>query len=293
MNYELFCIIDSVEDTLVRKHTNKFGILLAYSYLCSMNEKNKISVVINTYNAEQHLATVLESVKDFDEVLVCDMESTDHTLEIARDHGCRIVTVPRGTYTIVEPVREYAIHEARYPWVLVVDADEVVPAALKDFLYSTVKEENAPVGLFVARKNYFMGRFMRCHYPDHILRFFQKDKTHWPPYVHSTPEIDGRVEKIPAERHELAFEHLANDSVADIVRKTNQYTLNELERKRHRHYGTAALLFRPFFRFFKTYVLKGGFRDGKPGFIKSMLDGYYQFVFLAKKYEEEKSKKQS
>ncbi len=99
------------------------------------------------------------------------------------------------------------------------------------------------------------------------------------------------MERIAAGRKELAFIHLANDSVENIVAKTNQYTRNELERKRHRHYGTMAMLWRPFFRFFKTYVLKGGFRDGKPGFIKSVLDGYYQFVFLAKKYEEEEEVK--
>ena len=57
-----------------------------------MNDENKISVVINTYNAERDLEQVLEAVKDFDEVLVCDMESTDNTLNIARKHGCRIVT---------------------------------------------------------------------------------------------------------------------------------------------------------------------------------------------------------
>ena len=248
---------------------------------------NKISVVINTYNAEQHLAAVLESVKDFDEVLVCDMESTDSTLDIARQHGCRIITFERKQYNIVEPAREFAIHEVQHEWALVVDADELVPPELKDYLYQYISKSDAADGLFIPRKNYFMGRFLHCHYPDHILRFFRKDKTHWPPFVHSTPEIDGTVERIPAGKQQLAFIHLANDSVENIVSKTNQYTRNELERKRHRHYGTAALLFRPFFRFFKTYVLKGGFRDGKPGFIKSMLDGYYQFVFLAKKYEEE------
>ena len=57
-----------------------------------MSEDNKISVIINTYNAEQHLRKVLDSVKDFDEVVVCDMESTDHTLEIAKEYGCKIVT---------------------------------------------------------------------------------------------------------------------------------------------------------------------------------------------------------
>ena len=61
-----------------------------------MNDENKISVVINTYNAERDLEQVLEAVKDFDEVLICDMESTDNTLDIARKHGCRIVTFPKA-----------------------------------------------------------------------------------------------------------------------------------------------------------------------------------------------------
>ena len=250
-----------------------------------MNDENKISVVINTYNAERDLERVLDAVKDFDEVLICDMESTDKTLDIAKKYGCRIVTFERKTYNIVEPAREFAIHEARFDWVLVVDADEIVTPELKEYLYRRIKEDDCPYGLYIPRKNYFMGRFMRCHYPDHILRFFRKDKTHWPPIIHCTPVVDGRVEKIPAKNKELAFEHLANDSVENIVNKTNQYTRNELERKQHKHYGTIAFLWRPFFRFFKAYILKGAILDGKPGFIKAMLEGYYQFIFLSKKYE--------
>ncbi|MBR6493797.1 MAG: glycosyltransferase, partial [Prevotella sp.] len=91
-----------------------------------MSKANKISVIINTYNASQHLQAVVEAVKDFDEVLVCDMESTDDTIEIARQYGCRVVTFPKEGHTIVEPAREFAIHEAENEWVLVVDADEVV-----------------------------------------------------------------------------------------------------------------------------------------------------------------------
>ena len=253
-----------------------------------MNEKNRISVVINTYNAEQHLQRVLDAVKDFDEVLICDMESTDHTLEIARKNGCRVVSFPKEGHTIVEPAREFAIHEARYEWVLVVDADELVTPALKDYLYAMIDKADCADGLYIPRKNYFMGRFMRCHYPDHILRFFRKDKTHWPAIIHCVPEVDGRIERIPANRRELAFEHLANDTVENIVSKTNQYTHNELERRKDKHYGPLAFLWRPFFRFFKTYILKGAILDGRPGFIKAVLEGYYQFIFLAKQYEQSK-----
>ena len=247
-----------------------------------------ISVVINTYNAERHLERVLQSVEGFDEVLICDMESTDSTLDIARRHGCRIVTFPKKDYVSAEPARTFAIQSASHPWVLVVDADELVPAALRDYLYEQTRRPDTPAGIWIPRKNYFMGRMMHCHYPDYLLRFFVREGTVWPPYVHTFPEVQGRTEKIPASRKDLAFEHLAKDGVADILRKTNLYTENELEKKRDKHYGVLAFLWRPFFRFFKAYVLKGGFRDGLPGFIRACLEGHYQFIMLSKKAEQER-----
>ncbi len=91
-----------------------------------INIEHGISVVINTYNASQHLAEVLETVKDFDEVVICDMESTDNTLDTARKYGCKIVIFPRGNYQTCEPARQTAIDAASCKWVLVVDADELV-----------------------------------------------------------------------------------------------------------------------------------------------------------------------
>ncbi len=43
-----------------------------------------ISVVINTYNAEKHLREVLESAKDLDEIVICDMYSEDNTIKNSR-----------------------------------------------------------------------------------------------------------------------------------------------------------------------------------------------------------------
>lgn len=253
----------------------------------------KISVIINTYNAEKHLEQVLEAVKDFDEIIVCDMESTDSTIEIAQKYQTRIITFPKGEYNIVEPARDFAIQHASSPWVLVVDADEIVTPDLKDYLYSKIKEPNCPSGMYIPRKNYFMGRFMHCHYPDHILRFFKKEGTVWPPIIHVSPIVQGTLYHIPPRKQELAFIHLANDSVSDIVRKTNQYTLNEIQKKKNKKYSILAFLYRPFFRFFKAYILKGGIMDGKAGFIKSCLEGYYQFIMLAKIIESHNQKSMS
>ena len=179
----------------------------------------KISVIINTYNASKHLKQVLEAVKGFDEIVICDMESTDNTIEIAKTFNCKIVTFKKGNHNIVEPARNFAIQQASHPWVLVVDADEVVPEQLKEYLYKQIASPDCPAGIYIPRKNYFMGRFMHCHYPDHILRFFKKEGTVWPPIIHVSPIVEGTLFSIPARRKELAFVHLANDSVSDIIRK--------------------------------------------------------------------------
>ena len=254
-----------------------------------MNEKGRISAVINTYNAERHLQEVIDALKGFDEVLVCDMESTDSTLEIAQRNGCRVVTFPKAGHSIVEPAREFAIHEARCEWVLVVDADEIVTPELRHYLYEQTTLADAPDGIAIPRKNYFMGRFLHSAYPDYILRFFRRDKTHWPPVIHCSPEVKGRVVRIDKRRKELAFEHLANDTVSDILRKSDIYSAYELPRRRHKNYGLAAMLLRPLFRFVKSYILKRGFLDGMPGLIHALLDAHYQFAVVAKLIEERAS----
>lgn len=255
-----------------------------------MND-NKISVVINTYNAEKFLKRVLDSVKDFDEIVVCDMESTDNTVAIAKEYGCKVVVFPKGNCVSAEPARTFAIQSATMKWVLVLDADELVTPELKKYLYEHISHKDAAEGLWIPRKNYFMGRFMHSTYPDYLLRFFIKEGTTWPPYVHTFPIVNGRQEKIPAKRKELAFIHLANDSVHLVVDKTNLYTESEVEKRKDKNYGMVALLWRPFFRFFKAYILKGGIRDGKAGFISACYEALYQFIavtkIIEKKYRRE------
>ena len=250
-----------------------------------MNEANKISVVINTYNAEQHLARVLDAVKGFDEVLVCDMESTDATVEIARQNGCRVVTFPKANHKSAEPARTFAIQSASSPWVLVVDADELVTPQLREVLYQHIGTPDCAAGLYIPRLNQFMGKTMKCAYPDYQLRFFIREGTEWPPYVHTFPKVNGPLAYLPKERKDLALVHLANDSVRTILDKDNRYSDNDVQKKAGRKWGAGALLYRPFWRFCKCYVLEGGWRDGVHGLIYAGLKGIYQFMLVSKMIE--------
>lgn len=246
-----------------------------------MNEEKKISVVINTYNAEKHLQPVIDAVKGFDEVLICDMESTDATLEIARRNGCRVITFPKANHVSAEPARTFAIQSASCPWVLVVDADELVTPALKDYLYKLIERPDCPQGLYIPRRNRVMNIMEKGRLRDFQLRFFIREGTTWPPYVHTFPQVKGRVEKLK-DNKEAIFIHLEENYLTERMEKTNRYTDGEVDKRGDCGYGVGALLWRPAWRFFKSYVMNRGFANGLPGFISSVLDGFYQFLLVAK-----------
>ena len=254
-----------------------------------MKEENKISVVINTYNAEKHLQRVIDAVRTFDEVLICDMESTDSTLDIARMNGCKIVTFPKGEHKSAEPARTFAIQSASCPWVLVVDADEIITAELHDALYKHIQKEGCAEGLYIPRINKFMGKPLKCAYPDYQLRFFIKEGTEWPPYVHTFPKVNGRLEYLPKSNKKIAMLHLADDNIRTILEKDNRYSDNDVDKKAGKNYGAGALLYRPFWRFFKCYVLEAGWKDGVRGLIYAGLKGFYQFTLVSKILERKKA----
>jgi glycosyltransferase involved in cell wall biosynthesis len=243
-----------------------------------MSEDNKISVIINTYNAEQHLRKVLDSVKDFDEVVVCDMESTDHTLEIAKEYGCKIVTFPKENHTCCEPARIFAIQSASNKWAFVVDADEIVTPELREELYELIQQPNCAAGYYIPRQNMFMSMFVRDFHYDYQLRFLVREGTEWPPYIHSLPKVPGRVEKLKA-RKEARLLHLMDETMHEYITKMNIYTDNETDKKQ---YGTLALFWRPVWRFFKSYVMDGSFRMGTRGLIRSLMAAQYQFILVSK-----------
>lgn len=263
---------------------------LVLFFLCifvAMNQENRISVVINTYNAARHLERVLDAVEGFDEVLVCDMESTDDTCQIASRRGCRVVTFPKGDAVCAEPARTFAIQSAASHWVLVVDADELVTPELRNYLYEQISRPDCPEGMYIPRRNIFLGRYEQGFANDHQLRFFIREGTVWPPYVHTFPTVQGRVVKIPANADNVCLLHLADENVGQIVDKNNRYADGEVLKKAGRHYGIAALLLKPHWKFFSEFVLRGGFRDGRRGIIKAGLKAFYQFTLMAKITEQE------
>lgn len=239
-----------------------------------------ISVVINTYNAQAYLEQVLESLKDFDQIVVCDMYSLDRTPDIAREHSCTLIRHPYCG-GICEPARNAAIAAARGPWVLVVDADELIPDTLRKALYALIESPRPPEGLYIPRKNHFHGRFMHATYPDYVLRFFRKDAVFWPSYLHAVPSIRGRTEYLDKRNRDLAIVHLEEKSAFGRLRKHILYKRNDTKHK-YGNYSALRLLSGCVARFIKYYFIKGGWKDGRAGLEYALLFSYYRYRIYRK-----------
>lgn len=249
-------------------------------------EKVKISVVVHTYNAAATIEQTLRSLEGFDEILVCDMYSTDGTLEILERYKCRVI-FHEYTGGIPEPIRDWAIRQTANDWVFVVDADETITPELRGYLYELAGSGQAD-GAFIARRNFFMGRFMHAAYPDYILRFFRKSCSYWPTTIHSQPVVDGKVIRLPKRHKELAFTHLNDPPLADVLSKMNLYTTNEVPRRarKRKNFSLFKTWLSAVSRFCSMYFVRGGFRDGRAGFIFAVYQSFiYKFLTLSKLWE--------
>lgn len=243
-----------------------------------------ISAVVVALNAVNRIERVVNRLREFDEILVCDGGSTDGTPELARKLGCRVITYAADTHMYADPARNYAIRHASSEWVLMVDTDELVNAELVKYLYKFIKRPGNIKGLLIPRKNYLLHRWRKCTYPDYQLRFFSKDATVWPSEPHSRAMVKGEVECIPAGHEQMALLHMS-PGISDVINRLNCYTTLELDKTDMRPVTLARVFLEPGWQFFSTYVLKGSMWHGVSGMVAASNDAIYRYVRLAKRYE--------
>src|SRR4051794_10413259 len=182
-----------------------------------------VTLCVSTRNAAEHLDGCLSSCAVWvSEIVVVDMESEDATLEIARRHGARIVAVPNAGFA--EPGRQAGIDAATQPWMLVLDADERAGDGLRGLVARTVARQDVD-GVFLPRRNRLFGHWFRAtgYWPDPQMRLFRRERTHWPPTVHTWAQVDGTVEEAPPDP-QAAIQHLHYDSITQWVARNNVYT---------------------------------------------------------------------
>jgi len=253
-----------------------------------------ISAVINTRNEEHNLPYALRSIRSWvDEIVVVDMHSTDRTRDIAKEYGAEVyLHEPLG---FADPARAFAIDQSHHDWVLVLDADELIPSPLSKTLIAATTRTDADI-FSIPRENFMFGeRLVHTGWgaaADRQLRFFRRGKLSFGSTVHQFmhPAPDARIEALPYEPGH-AIVHLSYVNVEQFIEKLNRYTSIEAiqARERGEHVTPPKALMTAANEFWRRYVVSRGFRDGWRGLYLSLLMATYRLAVGAKWHELEEN----
>lgn len=250
---------------------------MASGALADMN----ISVVVITKNEEANIERCLRSVDWADEVVVLDSGSTDRTVEISRELGARVsVTTDWPGFG---PQKNRALELATGDWVLSLDADEWVTPDLRDEILNAISDPNGATAFRVPRLSSFCGRFMRHSgwWPDYVTRLFRRGAARFSDdVVHERVIAEGKTGTL---REPIMHETFVD--LDELLQKMNNYSSLAAQEMWDggRKAGFAGAVLRGLWAFIRTYFLRGGFLDGREGFMLAVATAegtYYRYAKL-------------
>jgi glycosyltransferase involved in cell wall biosynthesis len=242
-----------------------------------------LSVVVVTLNEEDRIRACLESAAWADELIVVDAESRDKTATIARELTDHVFVRPWPGFAAQ---KNFGLEQAHGDWILSLDADEVVSAALRDEIGGVLAGTGELAGYTVPRRNVFWDRWIRHGglYPDRQTRLFRRGRGRFVERsVHESVRVEGHVGRL--EGH---LEHRSYRDVADFLERADRYSTlaaDEWVAAGRPSRPLTDLVGRPLARFLGMYVARAGFLDGWRGFLLAVLYGYYVLMRSAKVWE--------
>jgi len=244
----------------------------------------QVSAVLIVKDAAADLPRCLESLRWVNEIVIVDAISSDNTVEVAKRYTDKVIQRPWPGFAAQ---KNFAISQAVHPWILSIDADEVLPTETVGEIQSVLASPQA-AGYRFPRRNIFLGHWVKgCGwYPDWQLRLFRKDAGAFQAFnVHESVAVNGPVINL-----NNPILHYSYTSISQYFGKSNHYT--NLEVDDHLKNSTRISDLSPFRgfcdRFIMAFKQQEGWRDQLVGlFISTGLAfyDYYRYLKTLNHYE--------
>jgi len=243
-----------------------------------------VSVVILTKNEEQDLPACLESLSWCDDVHVLDSGSSDRTVEIAQSYGARLST---NAFKSFGQQRNWAIDHCaiKNEWILFLDADERSTPEFERAVRSAIGSAAPEVAGFYCCWKMMLGeRWLKRsdNFPKWQFRLFRKGRARFIDVGHGQKEgeVDGRIEYLREpylhysftrgwtvweERHRKYARQEAEERVGKSFHVADLLSSHGSKRNPAIKLLVGNLPGWPQFRFFYSYVLRGGWLEGNEG----------------------------
>ena len=251
----------------------------------------KLSAVIITLNEERNIGRCIDSMQGVaDEIIVVDSGSNDKTEAICKEKGVRFVYNEWKGY--IEQ-KNYANSLAQHEYILSIDADE----ALSDRLRQSVIKEKENFGSDAYEMNRltnYCGKWIRHSgwYPDRKLRIFHRDKYEWGgERIHE--QMVAKQAQTSIERLDGDLHHYSYYSIAQHIAQANHFTdmTAALAVEKGKKSGMLKIIFSPWVKFIRDYIIKLGFLDGYYGYVVCRISAQATFMKYAKIRQLRKEKK--
>ena len=244
----------------------------------------KVSVLILAKNEEKFIGACIKSVLNFaDEIIVIDDNSTDRTAEIAASLGAKIVVHSLdGNWGAQQT---FAIEQASCEWIFFIDADERATKELSNRIKQIINEDDRRFAYLTARLSYFWGQPLKHGgwFPDYVVRLIPRQGTYVTGFVHPKINHDYEEKKLPESEYLV---HYPYRDWNHYFNKLNFYTT--LAAKKAKEAGKSAsildMILHPIWASFRMYILRGGWLDGKIGFILAAFHYFYTMTKYVKLY---------
>ena len=244
-----------------------------------------ISVTILVKNGERILKEVLESVKNFPEVVLLDNGSTDKTIEIAKNFSN--ISFYQKEFIGFGPMRNAAANLAKHDWILTIDADEVLSKELQEELLSLSLDAQKIYEL--PFENFYRGKAIRFSswYPESHIRLYNKKSTEFSAAMLHEGILEKDLKVVVLKN---PVYHYSYESLSDFLCKMERYSTLFAEQHRNRKKSSPLkAIFHGVGAFVKSYFLKRGFLGGYEGFLISIYNGHTAFYKYLKLFEMNRS----
>jgi glycosyltransferase involved in cell wall biosynthesis len=264
--------------------------------------------MIAARNEAANIARCVKALGPAERVLLLDSQSTDETASIAQQCGTEVVQFHySGGYP---KKRQWALDtlDLRTPWILLLDADEVMSPQLWSEIETTIGSADAPEAFLIRKEFHFLGRRFRFGGFSHAAvllfrkgkarfeRLIEEDPSGFDMEVHERVIVDGRIGRLRTPlvhedfkgldayigRHhryatwEAAVRHrfLTTGDYGDATIQPKLFG-NAQERRRFLKRLVIRLPFEPMIWFCYHYLVRGALLEGSPGFVACRIRAQY------------------
>jgi glycosyltransferase involved in cell wall biosynthesis len=238
-----------------------------------------LTVIIAAKNEAHNIAECIASVQFADEIIVLDSGSADATVRIAQSCGAQVHCTDWQGYGAQQ---NRGIQLAQSEWVLSLDADERITTELQSEITQAIGQNKAD-GYLLPRNSSFCGQFIKRGgwTPDYTLRLVKKDKAAFTEhFLHAHMIVRGSKAYLSNP-----ITHYSYRTLDDVLEKLTRYSKGAAidAAAQGKSSSLTKAIAKGIWAFFRTYILRAGFIDGKMGFILAVFNAqttYYKYLRL-------------